>query len=211
MKTIVFASNNAHKLEEIRAILGEQFEVMSLKEIGCDADIPETADTFRGNALQKAQYVKEHFGLDCFADDSGLQVEALGGEPGVFSARYASRNGYAVADSPERSGKDNLNMDCLLNKLADVSKVETEDGIKGWKACFRTSIALILDGETHYFDGVVDGTIIDEKRGDNGFGYDPIFVPEGFDRTFAELGNDVKNGISHRARAVAQLAEFLKG
>lgn len=211
MKTIVFASNNAHKLEEIRAILGEQFEVKSLKEIGCEADIPETADTFRGNALQKAQYVKEHFGLDCFADDSGLQVEALGGEPGVYSARYASMNGYAVADSPERSGKDNLNMDCLLNKLSSVPQMETEKGVKGWTACFRTCVALILDGNTHYFDGVVNGTIIDEKRGENGFGYDPIFVPEGYDRTFAELGNDVKNGISHRARAVAQLAEFLKG
>lgn len=211
MKTIVFASNNAHKLEEIRAILGEQFEVKSLKEIGCEADIPETADTFRGNALQKAQYVKEHFGLDCFADDSGLQVEALGGEPGVYSARYASMNGYTVADSPERSGKDNLNMDCLLNKLASVPQMETEKGVKGWTACFRTCVALILDGNTHYFDGVVNGTIIDEKRGENGFGYDPIFVPEGYDRTFAELGNDVKNGISHRARAVAQLAEFLKG
>lgn len=224
MKTIVFASNNAHKLEEIRAILGSQFEIKSLKEIGCDADIPETGNTFRDNALQKAQYVKDHFGLDCFADDSGLQVEALNGEPGVFSARYAAKNNFIpsapqaeggsvlpAGNGSDRSGKDNLNMDCLLSKLASVTQITTPLGVSGWKACFRTSVALISDGEVHYFDGVVDGTIIAEKRGNNGFGYDPIFVPEGYDKTFAELGNEVKNGISHRARAVAKLADFLLG
>ena len=196
MKTLVFASNNAHKLEEIRAILGDQYEVKSLKDIGCEVDIPETGTTFRENALQKASYVKEHFGFDCFADDSGLQVEALGGEPGVYSARYAMKNGVQFEGS-----KDEANMDVLLNKLANE---------KNRKACFRTSVALIYQGETHFFDGTVEGHLIHEKRGNGGFGYDPIFIPNGYDKTFAELGNEVKNGISHRARAVAQLADFLK-
>lgn len=196
MKTLVFASNNAHKLEEIRAILGDQYEVKSLKDIGCEVDIPETGTTFRENALQKASYVKEHFGFDCFADDSGLQVEALGGEPGVYSARYAMKNGVQFKGS-----KDEANMDVLLNKLVN------EDNRR---ACFRTSVALIYQGETHFFDGTVEGRIIHEKRGNGGFGYDPIFIPDGYDKTFAELGNEVKNGISHRARAVAQLAQFLK-
>ncbi|MDY6256962.1 MAG: non-canonical purine NTP diphosphatase [Bacteroidaceae bacterium] len=197
MKTLVFASNNAHKLEEIRAILGNKFDVKSLKDIGCNVDIPETGTTFRENALQKARYVKEHFGFDCFADDSGLQVEALGGEPGVYSARYAVKNGRQVT----AGNKDDANMDVLLEKLA---------GEENRKACFRTCIALIYEGETHFFDGVVEGHIITEKRGDGGFGYDPLFIPDGYDKTFAELGNEVKNGISHRARAVAQLAEFLR-
>lgn len=197
MKTLVFASNNAHKLEEIHAILGNKFDVKSLKDIGCNVDIPETGTTFRENALQKARYVKEHFGFDCFADDSGLQVEALGGEPGVYSARYAVKNGRQVT----AGNKDDANMDVLLEKLA---------GEENRKACFRTCIALIYEGETHFFDGTVEGCIIREKRGDGGFGYDPLFIPDGYDKTFAELGNEVKNGISHRARAVAQLAEFLR-
>lgn len=197
MKTLVFASNNAHKLEEIRAILGKDFEVKSLKDIGCETDIPETGSTFRENALQKATYVKEHFGFDCFADDSGLQVEALNGEPGVYSARYATMNGHTM-DSGE---KDDINMDVLLQKM------EKEENRK---SCFRTCIALIYEGETHYFDGVVNGLIIREKRGEGGFGYDPIFMPEGYEQTFAELGNELKNNISHRARAVAQLVAFLK-
>ncbi len=197
MKTLVFASNNAHKLEEIRAILGNKFDVKSLKDIGCNVDIPETGTTFRENALQKARYVKEHFGFDCFADDSGLQVEALGGEPGVYSARYAVKNGRQVT----AGNKDDANMDVLLEKLA---------GEENRKACFRTCIALIYEGETHFFDGVVEGHIITEKRGDGGFGYDPLFVPDGYEKTFAEMGNEVKNNISHRARAVAQLAEFLR-
>lgn len=196
MKKLVFASNNAHKLEEIRAILGTQYEVKSLKDIGCEVDIPETGSTFRENALQKATYVKEHFGFDCFADDSGLQVEALGGEPGVYSARYAVKNGVHV-----EGNKDDANMNVLLEKLANE---------ENRKACFRTSIALIFEGETHFFDGTVEGHIIHEKRGDGGFGYDPIFIPDGYDKTFAELGNEVKNGISHRARAVAKLAYFLR-
>lgn len=196
MKTLVFASNNAHKLEEIRAILGNKFDVKSLKDIGCNVDIPETGTTFRENALQKARYVKEHFGFDCFADDSGLQVEALGGEPGVYSARYAVKNGRQVT----AGNKDDANMDVLLKKLA---------GEENRKACFRTCIALIYEGETHFFDGVVEGHIITEKRGDGGFGYDPLFVPDGYEKTFAEMGNEVKNNISHRAKAVEKLAEFL--
>lgn len=196
MKTLVFASNNAHKLEEIRAILGNKFDVKSLKDIGCNVDIPETGTTFRENALQKARYVKEHFGFDCFADDSGLQVEALGGEPGVYSARYAVKNGRQVTVG----NKDDANMDVLLEKLA---------GEENRKACFRTCIALIYEGETHFFDGVVEGHIITEKRGDGGFGYDPLFVPDGYEKTFAEMGNEVKNNISHRAKAVEKLAEFL--
>ena len=197
MKTLVFASNNAHKLEEIRSILGDQYEVKSLKDIGCEVDIPETGNTFRENALQKATYVKEHYGYDCFADDSGLQVEALEGEPGVYSARYAQKNGVSFDGN-----KDQANMDVLLQKMANESNR---------KACFRTSVALIYQGETHFFDGIVEGKIIQEKRGNQGFGYDPLFIPNGYTQTFAELGNEIKNGISHRARAVAQLAELLKG
>ena len=210
MKTLVFASNNTHKLEEIRAILGETFEIKSLSDIGCYDDIPETGMTFRENALQKARYVKEHFGYDCFADDSGLEVEALNGEPGVFSARYAAKNGQAHAPAD----KDNANMDVLLRKLASLPAQQTADKTTDtqtkWNACFRTSVALIYAGEEHFFDGIVSGHLINEKRGTGGFGYDPIFIPEGYDKTFAELGNDVKNGISHRARAVAKLAQFLK-
>lgn len=196
MKTLVFASNNAHKLEEIRAIFDGMYEVKSLKEIGCYDDIPETGSTFAENALQKAQYIKDHYGYDCFADDSGLQVEALNNEPGVYSARYAVMNGREPLPT-----KDEANMALLLQRLADKENK---------RACFRTSIALVYEGETHFFDGVVEGHIIPEKRGTEGFGYDPIFVPEGYDQTFAQLGSEIKNSISHRARAVAKLVEFLK-
>ncbi len=184
---IVFATNNAHKLEEVAAILGDNYEVLSLREIGCDADIPETADTFAGNALQKAQYVKEHYGYDCFADDSGLEVDMLDGAPGIYSARYSG-------------GGAEANMDKLLLNLKGKSN-------RG--AQFRTVIALLIGDETEIFEGVVRGTIIEERRGDGGFGYDPIFVPEGYDLTFAQLGSVVKNGISHRAKAVKQLAQYL--
>ena len=184
---IVFATNNAHKLEEVAAILGESYEVMSLREIGCEADIPETADTFAGNALQKAKYVKEHFGYDCFADDSGLEVDVLDGAPGVYSARYSG-------------GGSEENMTKLLHNLTG----KTERG-----AQFRTVIALLIGDDTHLFEGIVRGTIIEERRGEGGFGYDPIFVPEGYDKTFAELGSEVKNRISHRAQAVEKLADFL--
>ena len=186
-RKIVFATNNAHKLEEVTAILGKSYEVLSLREIGCHDDIPETADTFAGNALQKACYVKEHYGYDCFADDSGLEVDALNGAPGVFSARYSG-------------GGSEANMEKLLHNL-------TEKNERG--AQFRTVIALLIDEETHYFEGIVRGSIIRERRGEGGFGYDPIFVPEGYDLTFAELGSEVKNRISHRAKAVEKLAEFL--
>lgn len=184
---IVFATNNAHKLEEVAAILGDGFEVLSLREIGCDTDIPETSDTFAGNAMQKASFVKEHYGYDCFADDSGLEVDILDGAPGVYSARYSG-------------GGSEANMDKLLLNLTGKSE-------RG--AQFRTVVALLIDKESHLFEGIVRGTIIEERRGEGGFGYDPIFVPEGYEQTFAELGSEVKNSISHRAKAVTQLAEYL--
>ena len=188
---IVVATNNAHKLKEIAAIFGQEIELLSLKDIQCFADIPETADTLEGNARQKAMYIYENYGMDCFADDTGLEVEALGGAPGVFSARYAG------------DGHDSeANMQKLLKELA---------GKENRKAQFRTVICLIRNGKEHLFEGIVKGEIIQEKRGGAGFGYDPIFVPEGYDLTFAELGDDVKNTISHRARAVEKLCQFLKG
>lgn len=190
MRKLVFATNNAHKLEEIRAILGEKVEILSLKDIHCDTDIPETADTLEGNAALKAEFIYKHYGLDCFADDTGLEVEALGGAPGVYSARYADGEGH---DSE-------ANMKKLLKELSG----ETDR-----KAQFRTAICLIEGGEKHLFEGVVKGEIIEEKRGNSGFGYDPVFVPEGFSQTFAELGAEIKNQISHRARAVQRLCEYL--
>ena len=190
-KKLVVATNNAHKLEEIAAILGDEMELFSLKDINCHADIPETADTLEGNALQKAMYIYENYGKDCFADDTGLEVDALNGAPGVFSARYAG------------DGHDSeANMQKLLKEL---------EGKENRKAQFRTAICLIMEGKEYLFEGIVKGTIIEEKRGGAGFGYDPIFVPEGYDQTFAELGNDIKNTISHRARAVEKLCKFLKG
>jgi XTP/dITP diphosphohydrolase len=190
-KKLVVATNNAHKLEEISAILGDEMELLSLKDIGCEADIPETADTLEGNARQKARYIYENYQLDCFADDTGLEVEALDGAPGVFSARYAG-NGH---DSEAYMQK-------LLREL---------EGKQNRKAQFRTAICLMMGGEEYLFEGIVKGEIIEEKRGSAGFGYDPIFVPEGFDKTFAELGNEVKNTVSHRALAVEKLCRFLKG
>ena len=190
-KKLVVATNNAHKLEEISAILGNEMELLSLKDIHCNADIPETADTLEGNARQKAMYIHENYGMDCFADDTGLEVEALNGAPGVFSARYAG------------DGHDSeANMQKLLKEL---------EGKENRKAQFRTAICLIMEGKEYLFEGIVKGHIIEEKRGGAGFGYDPIFVPEGYNQTFAELGNDVKNTISHRAKAVEKLCTFLKG
>ena len=189
-KKLVVATNNAHKLEEIAAILGNEMELLSLKDIQCFADIPETADTLEGNARQKAMYIYENYGMDCFADDTGLEVDALNGAPGVYSARYAG------------DGHDSeANMQKLLHEL---------EGKKNRKAQFRTAICLIQEGKEYLFEGIVKGEIIQEKRGGAGFGYDPIFVPEGYEQTFAELGNDVKNTISHRARAVEKLCLFLK-
>ena len=184
---IVFATNNAHKLEEVAAILGDAYELLSLREIGCDDDIPETADTFAGNAMLKAQYIKEHSGYDCFADDSGIEVDALDGAPGVYSARYSG-------------GGSEANIDKLLDNLTGKSERSAQ---------FRTVIALLLGEDTQLFEGIVRGTIIEERRGDEGFGYDPIFVPDGYSQTFAQLGSEVKNRISHRAKAVEQLAQYL--
>lgn len=187
---LVFATNNAHKLSEIRAIFGDTLHILSLADINCHDDIPETADTLEGNALIKARWVKERYGYDCFADDTGLEVEALDGAPGVHTARYA----YPDRHDPE------ANTQKLLASLKNATNR---------KAQFRTAIALILNGEEHVFEGVVRGEIATEKRGTEGFGYDPVFVPEDTGRTFAELGTDVKNQISHRARAVAKLVEYL--
>ena len=191
MKKFVFATNNAHKLEEVREILRNQVEVLSLKDIQCHEEIPETADTLEGNAHIKSAFVYQRYGMNCFADDTGLEVEALNGAPGVYSARYAGGEGH---DSQ-------ANMNKLLREL------ENE---KNRKARFRTVVSLIVDGEEHLFEGIVNGEIIREKRGTTGFGYDPIFRPDGYDQTFAELGNEIKNRISHRAQAVQKLCEFLK-
>ena len=190
MKKLVFATNNPHKLEEIRAILGSKLEILSLADIGCDADIPETAETLEGNALIMAHYVYDNYKLDCFADDTGLEVDALHGLPGVHTARYA----YPDRHDPE------ANMIKLLEALR-----ENNDR----NARFRTVIALIEKGKEHLFEGVVEGVIAREKSGTQGFGYDPVFIPEGNSKTFAELGEDIKNTISHRARAVQKLTEYL--
>ncbi len=188
---IVFATNNQNKLMEVRKILGNRFDIVSLSEIGCHEDIPEKGQTLKDNALIKAQYVFDHYHVNCFADDTGLECDALGGAPGVYSARYAGGEGH---DSE-------ANMKKLL---ADLENNNNR------KARFRTVIALILNGKVQTFEGTVNGEIITEKRGGQGFGYDPIFLPEGYNNTFAELGTDIKNQISHRARATQKLAEYLK-
>ncbi len=185
----VFATNNAHKLGEVTAILGNRIEVLSLKDINCHTDIPETADTLEGNALIKARYIFENYQVDCFADDTGLEVEALGGAPGVYSARYA-----------EGGHDSEANMLKLLHNLEEI---------ENRKAQFRTVFALIIDGKEHLFEGIGKGEIIKNKRGTSGFGYDPIFVPEGYSQTFAEMGNELKNKISHRAIATNKLCKFL--
>ena len=187
---IVFATNNKHKLEEIKDILGKDFEIVSLAEIGCHEDIPETGATLEENARQKSTYILEHYSHDCFADDTGLEVDSLNGEPGVHSARYAEGTDH---DSE-------ANMRKLLSKMSNV---------KDRTARFRTVISLIINGVEHQFEGRVEGRIATEKHGTEGFGYDPIFIPEGYDKSFAELGEEVKNQISHRARAVKKLAEYL--
>ena len=199
---LVFATNNQHKLQEIRDILGCEFEIVSLKDIGCDVDIPETGDTLEENALQKAQYVYDHYHISCFADDTGLEVEALDGAPGVHSARYAE-------------GTDH-------NSEANTAKLLRElNGKENRQARFRTVIALIQKKDVcpcgctsikqvSRFEGIVNGKIAIQKHGTAGFGYDPVFIPEGYDKSFAELGEEIKNHISHRARAVTKLAEYLK-
>ena len=189
MKKIVFATNNAHKLSEIRSIWGDEYEILSLRDINCDVDIPETASTLEGNAEIKVRYIKEHFGYDCFADDTGLEVDALNGAPGVFSARYAGQ---------EHDSLKNMNL--LLKNMSDKTDR---------KARFRTVIALLIDNQLTLMDGVVEGEITLQPQGDNGFGYDPIFSPEGFDVTFAQMDSSIKNKISHRARATEKLIEYL--
>ena len=190
-RKLVFGTNNAHKLEEVAAILGDKVELLSLNDIDCHTDIPETAETLEGNALLKSSFIDRNYQLDCFADDTGLEVEALNGAPGVYSARYAEGERHDAQ----------ANMRKLLHEL---------EGKENRKAQFRTAISLILDGKEYLFEGVIKGEIIKEKRGDSGFGYDPIFKPEGYEQTFAELGNETKNKISHRALAVQKLCEFLQ-
>ena len=188
-KKLVFATNNLHKLTEIKAILGEQIDILSLNDINCHVDIPETANTLEGNAKMKAEYIYNHYHLDCFADDTGLEVKALNGAPGIYSARYAGEGHDSQA-----------NMKKLLENLKGITNREAQ---------FRTAICLIEGGEEHLFEGLVKGKIIEEKRGEAGFGYDPVFVPDGYDQTFAELGEDINNQISHRARAVEKLCDYL--
>ncbi len=189
MQEIVFATNNQHKLSELRRIVGERFHILSLSDIGCHDDIPETADTLAGNALQKARYVKEHYGYDCFADDTGLMVDALGGAPGVYSARYAGPGHDSVA-----------NMRLLLDNM---------EGVTDRSARFVTVIALILNGRELTFEGRVEGEILTAPQGEDGFGYDPVFRPEGSELSFAMMSADAKNAISHRGRATAALMEYL--
>lgn len=185
----VFATNNKHKLEEITHIIGVHHNIISLKELGCFDDIPETEDTLEGNALLKARYIHSRFHCNCFADDTGLEIEALNGEPGVYSARYAGE---------QCSFEDNI-----------VKVLQKLEGKANRTALFRTVIALIFNDKEYIFEGSINGTIIEDKKGISGFGYDPIFIPEGYSETFAEMGNELKNQISHRALATQKLTQFL--
>lgn len=187
---LIFATHNQHKTEEAKEIAASAFHIKNLKDIGCFEEIPETADTLQGNALQKARYVHEHYHVNCFADDTGLEVEALDGRPGVYSARFAGEH---------CTYQDNVNK--LLKEM---------EGKTNRKACFKTVVALILEDKEYLFEGRVDGKIIENQRGTSGFGYDPIFLPEGFDRTFAEMNDEEKNSISHRGRAMRKMMDFLK-
>lgn len=189
MHTIVFATNNTHKLKEIREIVPEGFAIRGLKDIGCNEDIEESADTLEGNADLKARYVYDHYHTDCFADDTGLEVEALDGRPGVYSARYAGPDGDAEKN---------------IIKLLDEMQ-----GIQNRKARFRTVISLVTGGETKHFEGIVNGVISTEKHGEEGFGYDPVFIPDGYGQTFAEMPATLKNEISHRGRASRKLIDYL--
>lgn len=186
---IIFATNNAHKLSEVQAVLGSDFELVTPRQCGIEEEIPETAETLEGNASQKSHYLYEKTGLGCFADDTGLEVEALDGAPGVHSARYAT-------DGHDFQANNRL----LLKNL---------EGVENRRARFRTVISLIEQGEEHLFEGIVEGCIIDHESGREGFGYDPLFVPEGFDRTFAEMTAEEKNEVSHRGRAVRKLVAYL--
>ena len=194
-RELIMATNNAHKLEEVRQILGNAFSIKSLSDIGCNEDIPETADTLEGNALQKALYIHEHYGVDCFADDTGLEVDALDGAPGVFTARFGAMNGYG------ESHDANANIRCLLDKLKEATTR---------KARFRTVIALVQNGTEKLFEGIVEGNILTQPVGEGGFGYDPVFAPvEADGLAFAQMSAEAKNAISHRGRATKKLAEFL--
>lgn len=187
-KQLVFATNNQNKKQEIAALVGSAYEVLNLKDIGCDVDIPETGNSFAENATLKSTYVVKHYNIDCFADDSGLEVDALNNEPGIFSARYSG-----VKD-------DKANLEFLLKKL---------EGVANRKAHFRTVISLMLDQQNYLFEGAIEGTLLNKPIGEKGFGYDPIFVPKGYDITFAEMDMEEKNRISHRAIATRKLIEFL--
>lgn len=191
---IIFATGNRNKLREIQALIGSRAELSTPADHGITEDIPEDQPTLEGNALQKARYIYEKTGMNCFADDTGLEVEALGGEPGVYSARYAAVNGAGEGHSSE------ANMALLLERLR---------GAENRRARFRTVIALILNGEEHLFEGIVEGEITRERSGAEGFGYDPVFRPTGYEQTFAAMPLELKNSISHRGRATAQLIEFL--
>lgn len=193
--TLVFATNNQHKLSEVRQILGEDYQVVGLKDVGCTEDIPETADTLEGNALQKARYLHERYGVDCFADDTGLEVTALDGAPGVHSARYAEEFGYGETHD------SNANMNLLLKNLEKKNDRS---------ARFRTVIAFIYQGNEYLFEGIVEGEILHERHGSEGFGYDPIFRPKGFQQSFAEMTSEEKNAISHRGRATQKFVQFLR-
>jgi XTP/dITP diphosphohydrolase len=187
---LVFATNNQHKLKELQQILGDEFQLLSLKDIGCDEEIPENQETLEGNASEKSFFIYNKYGHNCFADDTGLEIEALDGEPGVYSARYAGEEKSADA-----------NMEKVLKKMKEI---------KNRNARFRSVISLVIDGNERQFEGVVDGKILHEKRGDEGFGYDPVFQPDGYVETFAEMGSGQKNQISHRGRAVQKLVNYLK-
>lgn len=186
---LLFATNNAHKLKEVREIAGQAFQVLSLKEVGLDTEIPETQDTLEGNASQKARFVYDLAGINCFADDTGLEIDALDGRPGVYSARYAG---------------EGCSFDDNVRKILDELQ-----GIENRKACFRCVVSLILDGEEHLFEGRIPGTITLERSGEGGFGYDPVFLPNGHTMTFAEMPTHLKNGISHRGIAVSKMFRFL--
>jgi XTP/dITP diphosphohydrolase len=187
---LVFATNNLHKLREVREILGSNFEILSTEDINCREEIPETCPTIEGNASQKSHYLKNNYGYDCFADDTGLEIEALNGEPGVYSARYAGKN---------VSFEDNL--------LKVMSKMQ---GQTNRKARFKTVISLILNGKEYFFEGIVNGTIAENSNGQSGFGYDPVFIPEGYTVSYAQMSSELKNAISHRGIAVGKLVDFLK-
>lgn len=189
MLELVFATNNAHKLEEVQAIVGDKFVLKSLSDIGCQDDIPETGVTFKENAKQKTDYLVDKYGLYCFGDDSGLEIDALNGEPGVYSARYSGTRDMEK------------NIEFVLEKLGDNPNRT---------ARFKTVISLYFNEQQHFFEGAIEGKIIKERKGEKGFGYDPIFIPNGYDKTFAEMSSEEKNAISHRAIAVSKLAEFLK-